>query len=407
MNRWGTGLIGAIVEAAAELRIHRTRVLLSLIGVAVAVAALTDVVALGQIVSQSQREQNERMSGRPAMLWMGAYNLETGEQPAAEDMQAAFTATMDRYDIQYTSRVVNSNFQLQLPYGLTDAGVQAVDPDYGVMHRVQLAEGSWFAEADENRLAPAVIINEYLWEQLGSPALATHPTLVLPGEQPTTAVIIGITPSNAFDTWPQLIMLASAYERITPKELLQFSQPSYEAWVPPELSDQLIPLIQRDLAGALGTDYQVDVTRNDYLTWQMDDPYAQLRLIVGAIAGLVLLLGALGLLNISLVTVKYRIREIGIRRSFGATGGRVFFSVMMESVVATIVAGVVGVMLAILAVKNEIFEGYVLQGIEEPPPFPYEAALIGLAAATFVGALAGLLPAIIATRVKVIDAIRY
>ena len=97
---------------------------------------------------------------------------------------------------------------------------------------------------------------------------------------------------------------------------------------------------------------------------------------------LILLLGALGLLNISLVTVKHRIREIGIRRSFGATGGRVFFSVMMESVVATFVAGVVGVMLAILLVKNAVTETFVAAGVQDMPPFPVEAALIGLGAAT-------------------------
>jgi putative ABC transport system permease protein len=67
MGIW-TGFIGSIVEAWSELRIHKTRVLLSLIGVAVAVAALTDVVALGQIAEQSQREQNERWGGRPAMV---------------------------------------------------------------------------------------------------------------------------------------------------------------------------------------------------------------------------------------------------------------------------------------------------------------------------------------------------
>ena len=102
------------------------------------------------------------------------------------------------------------------------------------------------------------------------------------------------------------------------------------------------------------------------------------------------------------MTVKHRIREIGIRRSFGATAGRVFFSVMMESVVATVVAGVVGVMIAILVVQEPSCSStYVLQGVEDVPPFPIEAALVGLVAATAVGALAGLLPALVAVRVKV------
>jgi putative ABC transport system permease protein len=120
-----------------------------------------------------------------------------------------------------------------------------------------------------------------------------------------------------------------------------------------------------------------------------------------------MVLGALGLLNIALVSVRHRIREIGIRRAFGATAGRVFFSVMMESVVATFVAGLAGVLLAIVLIRNPITESYLALVIQDIPGFPVEAALIGLGSATLVGALAGLLPALVAVRVKVIDAIRY
>jgi putative ABC transport system permease protein len=149
------------------------------------------------------------------------------------------------------------------------------------------------------------------------------------------------------------------------------------------------------------------VSRQDYLTYD-SDPFGVLTWVIGGVAGLVLALGALGLLNIALVTVRQRIREIGIRRSFGASSGRIFFSIMMESVVATVVAGVVGVAIAVILVTNPITVDWVQQnGIEDIPPFPAEAALLGLGAATLVGALAGLVPAIVAVRVKVIDAIRY
>lgn len=60
-----------------------------------------------------------------------------------------------------------------------------------------------------------------------------------------------------------------------------------------------------------------------------------------------LLLGALGLVNIAMVTVMQRIREISIRRSFEATAGRVFFAVTLESVVATIAAGIVPALVAV------------------------------------------------------------
>ena len=91
----------------------------------------------------------------------------------------------------------------------------------------------------------------------------------------------------------------------------------------------------------------------------------------------------------------------------GDLAGRVFFAVMMESVVAAAAAGIVGVFVAVVLVKNPAVVELIAPGITDIPAFPLEAALIGLGAATFVGALAGLLPALVAVRVKVIDAIRY
>ena len=80
------------------------------------------------------------------------------------------------------------------------------------------------------------------------------------------------------------------------------------------------------------------------------------------------------------MTVRYRIREIGIRRSFGATSGRVFFGVLLESVVATVVAGLVGVMLAVAIIKNIPVDRVFGGGIQDMPPFPVSAALVGMAA---------------------------
>ena len=404
--RMFTGLVGAVDEAWAELRIHKTRVLLSLIGVGVAVTAITTVVGLGGMVQQSTTESMERGSGRPATLNISAYNPQTGMPAGGPELRDAFDTVVARYQIGHAgaSRWMQLSAQFVDGVGLIDT--QGVDVSFGTMHRIQLTDGDWFTDRDENRLAPAIVVNSLLMERLGSPELNTHPTLKLVGDTAVTAVIIGVVPSSQWDA-PRAYMLNSAYERVTSPEIVVANSPNYEMWVPPEVSDELTRLIQRDVAGVLGEGFQVDVQRNDYAAWGGDDPLLPMKLLIGGIAGLVLLLGALGLVNISLVTVRQRIREIGIRRSFGATAGRVFFSVMMESVVASFAAGVIGVIAAILIVQNPWVEQQLAQGLIDMPPFPLEAALIGLGAATAVGAVAGLLPAVVAVRVKVIDAIRF
>jgi putative ABC transport system permease protein len=401
-----TGMVGAVDEAWAELRIHKTRVMLSLIGVGIAVTAITTVVGLGGMVQQATTESMERGSGRPATLTIYAYNPQTGMPAGGPELREAFETVVERYQIGHAGATRWMQLNAQFVDGVSTVDAQGVDVSYGTMHRMQLTDGDWFTDRDEDRLAPAIVVNSMLLERIGSPDLASHPTIKLVGDTAVTAVIIGVVPSSEWET-PRLFILNSAYERVTSPEVAAVNTPGYEMWVPPELSEELTPLIQRDVAGALGEGFQVDVNRNDYAAWAGEDPLLPMKLLISGIAALVLLLGALGLVNISLVTVRQRIREIGIRRSFGATAGRVFFSVMMESVVASFAAGVIGVIAAILIVQNPWVQQQLAQGLIDMPPFPLEAALIGLGAATAVGALAGLLPAVVAIRVKVIDAIRF
>ncbi len=403
---FASSLVGAVLEAWYEVRVHRTRVLMSLIGVGVAVCALTSVVGIGSIAQQAQIEQLERGSGRPATLVIyPPSNPLTGEMGDPAILRSAATIAAERYAIEYWGAVSYGELPVQFPNGTDLVSAQTVDVDFGVMHRLQLGEGRWFVDADELRLAPAIVVNDSMYQRLGAPDLRTHPTVTLIGERNVTAVVIGVQPPPPYEEGLSIFILNSAYAGIATPAALSQSFPQYEFWVPPGLAPQLTELVKRDITAA-GEGWQVDVSRQDYL-WGGGDPSEPVRLALVGVSTLILLLGALGLVNISLVTVSQRIREIGIRRSFGATAPRVFFAVMLESVVATVVAGGVGVLLAVFVVRSPFVLDAVAPGLVDTPAFPVEAALIGLAAATVVGALAGLLPALVAVRVKVIDAIRY
>ncbi|MDD9154470.1 ABC transporter permease [Plantibacter flavus] len=412
MSRILTSIVGAVVEAAQELRIHRGRVILSLIGVGVAVCALTSMVGMSSLAAQAQTESQERYGGRPATLMASAYGTGT-EQPDPEAYITAVHDLAERYGIGYVSQSGSTQLNVQFADGTVPVQSTVVDVPYGEMHRIRLDEGAWFQEDDGDRLAPAIVVNPAFWQRLGSPPIETHPTVTVHGEHPVTAVIVGVYASNEWDTEPQLSILPAGTALIGPvsgaeEGMGQPGQlPQFEFWVPNADAEAFTQRIQSDLRAELGDAYGVDVFRNDF-GQTGEDPLLSLKLVVGAVAGLILLLGALGLINLSLVTVRQRIREIGIRRSFGATAPRVFFAVMMESVVATFVAGVIGVMLAVAVVKSPIVEQFIGQGlVTDFPPFPIEAAVLGLVSATAVGAIAGLLPALVAVRVKVIDAIRY
>ena len=400
-----TSLVGSIAEAWSELRVHRTRVLLSLIGVAVSVAAITGVVAAGAIAEQALTEQSDRYQGRTATIQMSVYRSDTVTADDVAQADRVYDTMMARHDIRYSSHVLNAQLPVRFADGTEDVNANAVDPAYAAIHRTRVLHGRFFTEADTRGYAPAIIIDDVSWRRLGSPDLATHPTVPI-GPNDVTAVIVGVTRADC-DQCSSVDMLYGDLDRAgVTVGGANGGSPMYEAWVPPSAADRLTAALASELKAGLGRGWEVSVNRVDAAATQIGDPLAEVKLVVGGIAGLVLLLGALGLVNISLVTVRYRIREIGIRRSFGATAGRVFFAVMMESVVATIAAGAVGVGLAIAALRNPYVTGIISQGVQDVPGFPVSAAVFGLVVAVGVGALAGLLPAIVAIRIKPIDAIR-
>lgn len=391
-----TGVVGAILEAWDELRIHRVRVLLALIGVACAVTAITGISAAVTMVGQAMQEETERMGGRDTTL--EGWSMGDGQMSAAE-VDAVVDGVADRHQISYHSVRASANLQVRGAASGTYVEWSAVDVDNGTITRREMEDGRWFTDSDSERLAPVLVVNQAFLDTYadGAPA-STHPSVVIEGETPVAATVIGEMPVQWTDEDPRALLLFDQAIRWFPERV---TADAYQFWVPPELAEQFAEVLPRDLAAA-GVPF--DVQKPQVQTFAID---RVLQYLVLGVGGFALLLGGLGLLNISLVTVRYRIREIGIRRSFGATSGRVFFGVLMESVVATTVAGLVGVVIAVAVIKNIPIDRIFGRPIDDLPGFPFDAALVGMACAIGIGALAGLIPAIYAVRVKVIDAIRY
>lgn len=400
-----TAFISAMVEAWSELRIHKTRVLLALIGVALSVAVLTTVVGVGNLAREGIRIDSERNGGREATLSVSVYtDPSAAESPDAARVNEILDAVVNRYGFTHASHLQQSQARFQFPSGVQNVELTVVDPPYGTIHRVDVSQGAWFAPDDAGRLAPAVVVNEAFYTAAGRPNLVTEPQVEILGKSNATAVIIGVMPNQYPEAMPQAFMLTEAAAAVGVGSDGFGSGQELRVWVPSGMAEELVQVLNADLVQQLPGAH-VGVYRSDYAAY--GDPFAVIQIAVSGIAALILLLGAVGLLNISMVTVRYRVREIGIRRSFGATSGRIFTGVMMESVVGTTVAGALGVMLAVAIVKNPLVEAQVAPGLEAYPAFPVEAALLGLGSAVLVGALAGAIPALVAIRVKVIDAIRF
>ena len=402
-----TGLLGTLAEAWGEVRVHKARVLMSLVGVFLAVLAMTTVTALGEIAAQVQQEQAEASGGRTATVSVSAYDQQTGIIPQ-DEWTAGVASLVARYGMpdEAVATTAYGSGLYRLPGGTQQIDTTRVSPSYGPLHRIEPVAGRWFRSGDRQSMSPALVVNEAFLDLLQVPDLSSHPTVVIGGPQPVLATIVGVVKWNG--DYPSVYRIdSSAGDGAAADGSSQFwSPPSLELWVPSDQADAVVSAVQSDLARLL-PGAEVQAYRAD--PENLESTIAKLRLAVRGAGLVVLALGGLGVLNIGLVTVRQRIREIGVRRSFGATSARVFPAVVLESVVATALAGVAAVALSVAIVRNLPLERWLAGGVPlaDAPGFPVSAAVEGLIAATAVGALAGLVPALIAVRVKVIDAIRF
>jgi len=474
MNGILTGFFGAIVEAWAQLRIGKLRVLLSLVGVAAAVAAMTFVIALGQVSVDAINKASEKYTGRPGTVTINVsptgkgldQALQADDAPesstgadsgasggsgdgaggtggagsagaaggagsagggsttsaaTAAKISTAMNSFVERYEIKSWATTYTSNVRFSFPDGARSVPTQTVSLSYGLLHHKTVSQGRWFTAQDEDDLSPSMVVTQGFLEALGIQQFTEPVTVTSFSPVQTSFTIVGVLEAEDLAligcsgdpeqdaglpcTQPvTAFALNTPYETWLPKDADR-PAPTLEVWAGKSGAKQMASLAKKDLDARFG---QGSTQASDNLSGgSLSSSASTFTKVVTAAGVFVMLLGALSLVNIALVTVRQRIHEIGVRRSFGATSRRIFFSIMMESVVATVVAGIVGIGIAIIGIRTLPWAAYLGIPVTNTPPFPMVAAVIGLVAATAVGALAGIIPAIVATRIRPIDAIRY
>lgn len=437
-------ILGALIEAWGEVKVQKARVVLSLVGVVAAVAAMTIVIALGDLLLQSSRELAELYEGRSVTLRLNpessssaseepaaggpsqdasdpssAAGAQTAKRPDEKDTLGEAMGTLaERTDIHYWSRFssgggdivetrqARSSGQFR-GYPLTNisdmvdgVAFQGVDPSYEVIFRTRMLAGRWVVSSDADQRLVPVVISESLWNQLGRAPIDQVP-IVLHTSDGVAMRVVGVTKSKSSFDMPTVFAHYDAARVSFPG----MGSPSMFAWVGTENADQARETLPRALSSILGEGWKVSVSGGEHEDIG-EEQLGTISNVIMIIGGIIVFLGALGLLNVAIVTVRQRVREIGIRRAVGASAARVFFAVFMESVVATFVAGVIGVGIAVVVVRFLPLEALNIT-LSDTPAFPAGAAIAGVAISTSIGALCGIIPALAAVRIKPIDAIRY
>jgi putative ABC transport system permease protein len=349
-------LFGEIIAVAlGALRANKLRSMLTMLGIVIGVGAVIAMIALG---NGAQQQVNDRIKALgTTLLTVQPGQLRTGGGFASEADRAPLTmkdavALEERgSNIAAVQPQMSRNFQVQYRNKNTNVRVLGTSSNYPEVRNYKMAYGRMFTPAEDNSkqrlavLGPAVLTNL----EIPTPEAIIGEPIRIRGIQFT---VVGVLASKGSGTGfgnpdeQLLIPLQTARYRIFGNDRLQ------EIGVLAKNEDG-IPLAMADIQKILRREHKLRANRpdnfqirnqSDFLT-NLAETTQVFTLLLAGIAAVSLLVGGIGIMNIMLVSVTERTREIGVRKALGATKLNILFQFLIEAVVLCLLGGAIGVAL--------------------------------------------------------------
>ena len=398
-----------IKMAALSLVANKLRTLLTMLGIIIGVAAVIAMVSVGMGVRSNVVDSISRLGSNMLIVMSGSSNRGGVRGGAGSVTTLTYDdakAIKDRVkNIDYISPTVQGSYQVVYGHENWSTSVTGVIPEYAAIQSLTMQSGIFFTEHDvevRNRVAvigPTVAAN--LFDTVNPVGKK-----IRVGNAPYT--VIGLLASKGQSTGGQdqddvvLIPLTTAQERlmgITYVRSVNVQVSSQDKM--DEVQANIEKLLRQRHRIREGNDDDFNVRNMTSLMETMTQTTTMITLLLGSIAGISLVVGGIGIMNIMMVSVTERTREIGIRKAIGATYNSIMLQFLIESTMISILGGIIGIGIGIGAAK----------AISEFGNFTTVISSLSIIASfgfsLFVGIFFGMLPARKAARLDPIDALRY
>ncbi len=392
------------ITALTALRGNLLRTLLTMLGIIIGIASVILIISLGDGATQSISGQLASFGTNTIFITPGGSAQERTAGLRSLTLKDA-NAIAKLSNVTFVSPLVQRTVQASANGEKTNITMQGVSAEYATVQSLEVSQGEFFSKENEDSLSRvAVLGSDVMVDLFGEDAEPVGQTVKINSRsfrvigvlQPKDGSVFS-NPNKAIYipvTTAMKIILGQDY--VSGIAVQSTSADTVDQTVQ-EITDLLID--RHDISNGKAKDFMVTSAQQALAT--LGSVTGLLTALLAGIAGISLLVGGIGIMNIMLVTVTERTKEIGLLKAIGARSNDILAQFLIEAVVLTLVGGAIGMSIGIAA-------AYMITSVAKIPfivsPF---AILLAVGVSSGVGILFGYYPASRAAKLSPIDALRH
>lgn len=401
-------VFGIIRIALKSLTRNKTRTFLTMLGIIIGVAAVITMLAIGQGAKRIVEDQVNSMGTNVIMVSSNFSQAGTARQAAGggnllevDDVEAI----RDQVDnVLYASTVYNTSGQLKYEGNNWRTGIMGVDADYFFIRDMRTSQGELFHNSDVENGAKVCVIGKTVADNLFGD--------VDPVDKIIRIRNIPFTVKGVLVAKGQNVMGMDQDDTVIAPYTTVFSRLLGQRWrnmmiLVSAQSKESIMMVQQDILNLLQARHRGTTSEEFMVRTQTDladtanSVSNTMTILLASIAGISLLVGGIGIMNIMLVSVTERIKEIGIRMAVGAGKRDVLLQFIIEAMAISIIGGILGILLGFGAAK---IVGDTMKWSIDVTPW---SVMLSVGFSMVIGVFFGWYPARKAANLNLIDALRY
>ena len=407
MNVWQ-----AILEAFESLSANKVRASLTILGIVIGVAAVIAMVSVGRGAQATITDSINGIGTNLIFVFRGGSQDVRNPKPITLTDAEAIADPFQAPSVVAVAPVIQDNGKVTFGRESTTTNITGVTPDYAQVRRYSLTEGEFINQEELLGQASVVLLGSDVADKLfGRQEGLVGETVRIEG-QPFR--IIGVLQSKGGSGFSNadnqvLVPFSTAQARLirhsTTDQLDLLLVEAISPKAVPAASDEVAQILRARHRTAIGADDFTILTQQDFLTTASTITNV-LTIFLGGVAAISLLVGGIGIMNIMLVSVTERTREIGLRKAVGAHKADIMVQFLAESSVLSLIGGVIGIILG-YTIAFGVAQIAKANNAAITPSIGIDITLIATLFSTAVGLFFGLYPANRAANLEPVEALRY